>query len=78
MEIIKANTTDLVTVENLIDLGKEKMRESGNMRQWEPGYPSHEQLLTDILKGYSYIVVDDGKPVRHSLLFPVLTTLIEA
>ncbi|MCR5312785.1 MAG: GNAT family N-acetyltransferase [Bacteroidaceae bacterium] len=42
---------------------KEIMRASGNMHQWNNGYPTDEQLKQDIGLGHSFIMLSDDEPV---------------
>ena len=39
-----------------------QMIADGNSTQWDDGYPSREQLMSDIQRGVSYIVEHNGHP----------------
>lgn len=61
--IRRTKPDDLSAVMQMIECGRQKMRATGNMKQWTDGNPSEEQILNDIADGHSYIVEDDGTPV---------------
>ena len=54
---------DLHVILHLIDCGRQKMRETGNMEQWADGSPAEEQIVQDINEGCSYIVEENGTPI---------------
>ncbi len=41
---------------------RSQMAADGNPTQWGDGYPSREQLMSDIQRGVSYIVEHNGQP----------------
>lgn len=61
--IRRTKPDDLSAVMHMIECGRQKMRATGNMKQWTDGNPSEEQILNDIADGHSYIVEDNGIPV---------------
>ena len=54
-----ATEQDLPRIQELIDQGRQKMREIGNTDQWTNGYPQPEVLLGDIRAGNSYLLLED-------------------
>lgn len=63
MEIRRTIAQDLERVMRIFDLARDFMRRSGNMSQWGGGYPSEDLILSDIRKGVSYVVTDEGAVV---------------
>lgn len=64
MFIRKATMTDLPRMMELIALGKQKMCQIGNDKQWVNGYPDKEVVTNDILSSYAHLLCqDDGTPV---------------
>ena len=53
-----ATEQDLPRIQELIDQGRQKMREIGNTDQWTNGYPQPEVLLGDIRAGNSYLLFE--------------------
>ena len=53
----KATAEDLDRIMQLIEYGRQKMRQSGNTRQWADGYPTRETLSQDIFAGNSLNVL---------------------
>ena len=49
---------------------KKIMRSDGNMNQWTGGYPSEEIVLSDISRGYGFMVEDGGKVVGYFACIP--------
>ena len=47
----------------LIEYGKQKMRESGNMNQWTNGDPNESIIKNDIENNNSYIIELDNEPI---------------
>lgn len=60
MKITLANENQLERIIEIFNIGRETMRNSGNMSQWINGYPSKELLLSDIQKNQLFIVYDDS------------------
>ena len=54
-----ASEGDLPTIMSVIEAGKGIMRSSGNMHQWDDGYPSEAVILADIAAGNGYVIEDD-------------------
>ncbi|PTL32921.1 GNAT family acetyltransferase [Prevotella sp. oral taxon 376] len=66
----KATAEDLDRIMQLIECGRQKMRQNGNTRQWADGQPSRETLSQDIAIGNSYLLEEDGMPIATFALAP--------
>ena len=64
MKIISGTPNDLPRLIQIYDEARQIMRESGNLTQWEGGYPSEELIKSDIKSGFSYIVEDEGGNIK--------------
>ena len=64
VQISKSTLADLPVLMDLYEQGKRIMRRNGNMHQWTKGYPTEEVVKQDIVRGNSYLCLDeDGRPV---------------
>ena len=61
---------DLAEVMSVIEAGKGIMRASGNMLQWNDGYPSESVILSDVAAGNGYVIEEDGQTVAYFALIP--------
>ena len=61
--IRKATYEDLPELMEVFGKAREIMRTSGNMNQWNDGYPSEEIVRKDIEKGVSYVLCEPNKGV---------------
>ena len=69
--IIRATRpTDMAEIMMVMDAARKIMRQSGNMHQWEEGYPSEAIVTTDMEKGGSYVIEDDGRIVGYFAFLP--------
>ena len=68
MNIRSARLSDIPVIQAIIEEAKQKMRSSGNFRQWTEGYPSEEVLRDDIARGFSYVVEAQGCPIATFVL----------
>ena len=59
---------DLPAVMSVIEAGKGIMRASGNMLQWNDGYPSQSVILADMEASNGYVVEEDGAIVAYFAL----------
>ncbi|MBO7479362.1 MAG: N-acetyltransferase, partial [Bacteroidales bacterium] len=59
---------DLPEVMSVIEAGKGIMRASGNMLQWNDGYPSQSVILADMEASNGYVVEEDGAIVAYFAL----------
>ena len=57
MVIRQSTPEDLPEIQRLIAAARAFMTEHGNPSQWSEGYPSAEQLSSDIACGHSYVCV---------------------
>ena len=55
-----ATEHDLPRILELIEYGRQKMRQMGNLEQWTDGNPKAELLEQDIVNGNSYVVEQGG------------------
>lgn len=69
MSIRLATPDDLSTIMQMYSHSRSLMRAAGNLYQWV-GYPSEDDVTTDIGAGVSYIIEQDGKPVGTFALVP--------
>lgn len=63
-----AREADLPTIMSVIEAGKGIMRASGNMHQWDDGYPSEAVILADMAAGNGYVIEEDGGIVAYFAL----------
>ncbi len=63
-----AETTDLPVIMQLVASAKAIMRKSGNMNQWNDGYPSEEIILEDINDGCCRIIMHGDTAVGSFVL----------
>lgn len=61
---------DLADVMSVIEAGKGIMRASGNMLQWNDGYPSQSVILADVAAANGYVIEEDGQTVAYFVLIP--------
>ena len=62
--------TDMAEIMKVMDAAKKIMRQSGNMHQWDNGYPSEAVILSDMEKDGGFVVEDDGKLVGYFAFLP--------
>ncbi len=55
-------------MKEIFAIARKFMAETGNPHQWADTYPSHEQLMKDIISGDSYVCLADGKIVATFVL----------
>ena len=55
----------MAEIMKVMDAAKGIMRSSGNMHQWTDGYPSEAVILSDMEKGGSFVIEDEGKVVGY-------------
>ena len=58
IKIRLASEADLDSIMPVYDAARQFMRRNGNLTQWVNGYPSREQILTDIRSNVCYVGVD--------------------
>ena len=59
MDIRLAKKEDIKKMQEIFAYGRKIQQESGNLNQWEAGYPSKELILSDISKKAAYICEDE-------------------
>ena len=62
MEIRPAVKSDLEALMRIFENAKQIMRSSGNMLQWNDGYPSEAVVLKDICNGHCHVA---ASPLFH-------------
>jgi len=55
---------------SVIEEAKGIMRASGNMHQWDDGYPSESVILSDISRSEGYVILDGKCIVAYFALLP--------
>ena len=58
MKIRQATYDDMETLMDIFAAAKQIMRASGNMHQWNDGYPSREAVMRDIEGGHCYVMCE--------------------
>lgn len=61
ISIRKTLKSDLEILELIFKKAREKMRLSGNPKQWGNSHPTREDLLKDIENGHSYVVIKSSE-----------------
>ena len=62
MTIRPTTYADIEALMAIFDHARAQMIADGNPSQWGDGYPSREQLISDIQRGVSYVVEHNGQP----------------
>ncbi|MBQ9184770.1 MAG: N-acetyltransferase [Bacteroidales bacterium] len=71
MIVRKATLADLQPILQVISDAKQKMRRTGNMKQWTDGYPSAKVILADIDAGHGYVCLqEDGTIGGYYAMIP--------
>lgn len=60
-EVVKAKKEDLPILLQIYEAARKFMRRSGNMTQWQGGFPPAELLLSDIEIGQLYVIKEEDK-----------------
>ena len=61
----KTRPEDINAVMALYDVGRQRMRDTGNTEQWTNGYPHRHMIEEDVKLGRSYVYEEDG--VLHAV-----------
>jgi len=61
----EAKPTDITDIMQVMEAAKKIMRSSGNMHQWEDGYPSEAVIFSDMEKHGSFVIEDSGRIVAY-------------
>lgn len=59
MKIRKATKEDIPAMREIFNYGREVQLKTGNLNQWEAGYPAEEVILEDIRQKAAHVCVDD-------------------
>lgn len=68
--IRRATYDDLPVLMDVFRKARGIMRSSGNMHQWNDGYPSENIVRKDIDNGNCYVLCDDGEVVATMAFIP--------
>ena len=60
MEIRKTVKEDIPVIMDIYENARAFMRSTGNMTQWNNGYPSVDIIAEDVCQGHSYVCIEDG------------------
>lgn len=63
MHIRKTTLADVEAATKIYDDARAYMRASGNMDQWNKGYPNDDTVREDIERGIGYVCEDEGRVV---------------
>ena len=63
--IRSAQPSDMAAIMSVMADAKKIMRQSGNLSQWEDGYPSEESITTDMSKHGAFVIEDNEKIVGY-------------
>lgn len=69
MEIRLATKQDIPAMRKIFDHGREVQLKTGNLHQWEEGYPADELMLEDIKQNAAHVCLVDGEIVSVFSLF---------
>ena len=68
--IRQANSSDLADIMQVIEAARGIMRSSGNMRQWNHGYPSESVIMDDIRRDGGYVIIENGLIIGYFAFLP--------
>ncbi len=70
-KIRKAQLTDLTRMMVIYEAARSQMVAMGNTTQWVNGYPARQDIENDIMKGMSYLIIDQSsQPVGCFVVMP--------
>ena len=69
MEIKKAKESDIEAVEAIYAEARAFMRKSGNLLQWQGGYPPRDRIAADIKSENLYKVCEEGSDTPIAVFF---------
>lgn len=70
MEVRKATYDDIPRIMKICDEARGIMRSNGNFSQWTSGYPSEEQIRSDIDNSVGYMINDGKGDVAYFAFVP--------
>ena len=68
--IREARPTDMPEIMQVMDAAKQIMRQSGNLHQWEEGYPSEAAIKADMEKRGGFVIEESRKVVGYFAFLP--------
>lgn len=68
MKILLSKVENIPNIMEIIDDAKTYLK-SQNIDQWQNGYPNTKQVESDILKGESYVVINDKNQIMATAMF---------
>lgn len=68
MTIRKTTEADIPRLQEIFAIARAFMVKTGNPHQWAADYPSHDQLMSDIASGDSYVCLEGDRVVATFLL----------
>ncbi len=68
--IREAQLSDMADIMTVMDAAKKIMRQSGNLYQWNDGYPSEAVILADMEKNGGFVVEDEAIVVGYFAFLP--------
>ena len=71
MEIRKTKPEEIHILMDIFALAKAFMKKSGNLNQWNDGYPSRELIMQNIQKEFSYVCMDDDHEIVATFYFEI-------
>ena len=63
MTIRKTTTQDISAAAEIYDMARHFMRQTGNLNQWNMGYPNADDVKQDVIDGTGYVCEEDGEIV---------------
>jgi len=68
--IREAKPADIPEILHVMDAAKKIMRSSGNIHQWEDGYPSEAIIISDMEKHSGFVIEDTGRIIGYFAFLP--------
>ncbi len=68
--IREAKPTDITVIMQVMEAAKKIMRSSGNLHQWDDGYPSETVIFSDMVKHGGYVIEDAGRIIGYFAFLP--------
>ena len=68
--IREAKPTDITAIMQVMEAAKKIMRLSGNMHQWEDGYPSETAIFSDMEKHGGFVIEEGENIVGYFAFLP--------
>lgn len=68
--IREARPSDVTDIMQVMEAAKKIMRSTGNMHQWNNGYPSKEVIFSDMEKHSGFVIEEAGRIVGYFAFLP--------